>query len=299
MRDAIAWSYDLLDAREQSLFRRLCVFAGGCTIEAAEAVRADLGEGSVALHELATLVDKSLLLMLPHENPGSDCPEPRLTLLETIRECGRERLEAHGEAETLRTQHASYYLALAEAAEPELVGPDQATWSAWLEREHDNMRSALLWARDGEHTTAGLRLAGALWRFWSLRGYLSEGRLWLRTMVGLKAPSAEALPARVKALTGAAMLATDQGAFEEASSTCTQAVALAREHGEPQNLVAALNAQGRLARVQDRYADGARPHEEALAIARGAADKPGETAALIGLASALSLAGDAERGSLL
>jgi len=179
MRDAIAWSYDLLDAREQSLFRRLCVFAGGCTIEAAEAVRAELGEGSVALHELATLVDKSLLLMLPHENPGSDCPEPRLTLLETIREYGTERLEAHGEAETLRAQHASYYLVLAEAAEPELVGPDQATWSARLEREHDNMRSALLWARDGEHTIMLFRaIANYLYLPWCLEGLAGVAAAW-------------------------------------------------------------------------------------------------------------------------
>ncbi len=89
-------------------------------------------------------------------------------------------------------------------------------------------------------------------------------------MLHLQATSAEALPARVKALTGAAMLATDQGAFEEASSTCAQAVALAREHGEPRNLVAALNAQGRLVRVQDRYGDEARPHEETIAEALGA-----------------------------
>jgi tetratricopeptide (TPR) repeat protein len=160
------------------------------------------------------------------------------------------------------------------------------------------MRAALLWVQKWGHATTGLRLAGALLRFWSVRGYLSEGRLWLRTMLRLGESVVGALPARVKALIGMAMLATDQGVFEEASTACAQASALAREHGWPRHLVAALNAQGRLARVQDRYADGARPHDEALAIARAAADKPGEAAALFGLASALSLAGDIDRGSL-
>lgn len=304
MRDAIAWSYDLLDTREQRLFRRLCVFAGGCTFEAADAVCSEVGEGPVALRELATLVDKSLLvradtLMRAHESLGSDSAEPRLTLLETIREYGMERLEAHGEAETLRARHAAYYLTLAEAAEPELGGPDQATWSAQLEQEHDNMRAALLWARDGGHVTVGLRLAGALWRFWSTRGYLSEGRMWLRTMLSLGATAVEDLPVRVKAMTGAAMLATDQGAFEEASSACAHAVAMAREHGGPRDLIAALNAQGRLARVQDRYAEGVGPHEEALAIAREVGDRAGEAAALVGLASASSLAGNFARGTML
>jgi predicted ATPase len=300
MRDAISWSYDLLDEHEQRLFRRLCVFAGGCTIEAAEAVCADPAEGSVALHELATLVDKNLLRMHQHESPGSDSPEPRLTMLETIREYGTERLDAHGEAETLRARHAAYYLGVAEAAEPEPGGPEQVSWGARLEREHDNLRAALLWARDRAHVTTGLRLTGALWRFWSTRGYLSEGRLWLQAMLNIVATDAPVPPGvRAKALTGAAMLATDQGAFAEASSACAQAVALASKHCGPRDLVAALNAQGRLARVQDRYADAVGPHEEALAIAREVGDRAGEAAALVGLSSALSLAGDVARGSML
>ncbi len=298
MRDTVAWSYDMLDAREQRLFRWLCVFAGGCTFEAADAVCAESGECSVPLHELATLVDKSLLRMRSHENRGSDAPEPRLTLLETIREYGIERLEAHGEAGTLRERHAAFYLTLAETAEPELGGPDQAAWSARLEREHDNMRAALHWAQDRGHATTGLRLAGALWRYWSVRGYLSEGRLRLRAMLRLGVSADDAFPARVKALIGMAMLATDQGAFEEASTACAQAVALASEHGKPRDLVAALNAQGRLARVQDRYADAVGPHEEALSIACEIGDRAGEAGALVGMASALSLTGDIERGSL-
>ncbi len=299
MWDAIAWSYDLLDAREQRLFRRLCVFAGGCTLEAADAVCTESGEGPIALHELATLVDKSLLRMSALPSPGSGAPEPRLSLLETIREYGTEQLEALREAEAVRARHTEYYLTLAEDAQPELGGPNQATWSDRLEREHDNLRAALLWARDRGHAMVGLRLAGAVWRFWSTRGYLSEGRLWLRTMLNLGATGVEALPVRVKALTGAAMLATDQGAFEEAFALCSRAVTLAREHGEPRDLVAALNAQGRLARVQDRYADAVGPHEVALTIARDVGDRSGEAAALMGLAGALGLLGAITRGSLL
>ena len=123
MRDAIAWSYDLLDAPEQQLFRRLCVFAGGCTPEAAETVCADAGAEPAVLAGLAALVDKSLLRR-DDGPPGS--VEPRLVMLETIREYGLERLEASGEAEALRRRHAALYLALAEASEPELRGPNRA-----------------------------------------------------------------------------------------------------------------------------------------------------------------------------
>ncbi len=162
MRDVIAWSYDLLDAPEQTLFRRMCVFAGGCTLDTAEAVCAETGEEPAVLHGLAALVDKSLLRMQEGEDSGADASEPRLTILETTREYGLEQLTAEGEAETLRRRHAAYYLALAEAAEPELAGPDQVAWGARLEWEHDNLRAALRWALDSGDVVTGLRLAGAI-----------------------------------------------------------------------------------------------------------------------------------------
>jgi predicted ATPase len=128
MRDAIAWSYDLLDAWEQQIFRRLCMFAGGCTLEAAEAICAGVEGDPTVLVGLANLVDRSLLRL--QENGHMGTAEPRLTILETLREYGLEQLEQRGEAESLRQRHALYYLALAEAAETGLRGPDTVAWGA-------------------------------------------------------------------------------------------------------------------------------------------------------------------------
>ena len=178
LRHAIAWSYDLLEAGEQALFRRLAVFAGGCTLEAAEAVcqavddsAASPGQSLEVLDGMASLVDKSLLRQ---EEQASG--EPRFRMLETIREYGLECLTASGEEPAVRRAHADYYLALAEAAEPALTGPEQATWLDRLEAEHDNLRAALRWAEESGEAEIGLRLAGAFCQFWLMRGYLREGQ---------------------------------------------------------------------------------------------------------------------------
>ena len=156
MRDAIAWSYDLLDAPEQRLFRRLAVFSGGCTPEAAEAVCAAPGEELETLAGLAALVDKSLLRSEGDVHAG--LAEPRLVMLETLREYGLEQLAAHGEGDAARDRHAAYYLALAEAAEPALAGPDGPVWRTRLEREHDNLRAALAWLLGRGEADRALRL---------------------------------------------------------------------------------------------------------------------------------------------
>ncbi len=139
LRDTIKWSYDLLDAAEQRLFRRLSVFVGGCTLEAIEAVSAAVGDGAVpVLDGVAWLIDKSLLQQTEQEGE-----EPRLVMLETIREFGLECLAMSGELEAIRRAHAAYYLVLAEEAEPKLEGPQQAVWLQRLEQEHDNLRAAI------------------------------------------------------------------------------------------------------------------------------------------------------------
>ena len=161
LRHAIAWSYDLLEAGEQALFRRLAVFAGGCTLEAAEAVcqavhdpAAGPGQSLEVLDGVASLVDKSLLRQQEQASG-----EPRFRMLETIREYGLECLTASGEEPAVRRAHADYYLALVEAAEPALTGPEQATWLERLEAEHDNLRAALRWAeeswRSGDRVAVG------------------------------------------------------------------------------------------------------------------------------------------------
>ena len=186
---------------------------------------------------------------------------------------------AAGEAAPLRRRHAAYYLALAEAAEPHLEGPDQGAWAARLEREHDNLRAALAWAREDGDAATGQRLAGALWRFWDARGYLTEGRRWLREVSpppivdGAAGPAGPA--AQAKVLAGAALLAIEQGDYDAAALLCARSIALARARGERRDLVVGLNAQGRLARERGRYDEAVPSHEAALAIAHEDGNKAG------------------------
>jgi predicted ATPase len=172
LRAGIAWSYDLLSPDEQRLFRCLAVFAGGCTLAAAEAVAP--GRGAATFDLVAGLVDKSLLQ--PEAAGGG---EPRFVMLETVREYAMERLEASGEAPAARRAHAAWFRALAELAEPGLRGPDQQHWRDVLEADLDNLRAALAWtlgAADPEDADQGVLLVGALWYFWFQRGLTGEAR---------------------------------------------------------------------------------------------------------------------------
>src|SRR5215207_3937537 len=173
LRDAIAWSYDLLEPNEQTLFRRLAVFAGGCTLEAAEAV-GNVGGDLDVLGSLEQLVAQSLVRQA--EELGL---QPWFGMLETIREFALDRLQAAGEGDEAAARHAGFFLALAETAEPHLRSPDEPAWPGRLEAEHDNLRVALAWALPGRDPRSGARAAAALWRFWVHRGHLAEGRRWL------------------------------------------------------------------------------------------------------------------------
>src|SRR5438105_7277232 len=166
LRHTIAWSYDLLNTQHQRLFRRLAVFVGGCTLQAVEAVSTAVGDTDAdVLEGMASLLDKSLL-----QRTERDDGEPRFAMLETIREYGLETLASGGEAQATRQAHAAYYLTLVEQAEPQLSGPHQLSWFKRLEREHDNLRAALSWflapSSHGQSSELGLRLSGALSRFW-------------------------------------------------------------------------------------------------------------------------------------
>jgi predicted ATPase/class 3 adenylate cyclase len=187
LRALIDWSYDLLSEKERALLRRMSVFAGGWTLAAAEAVCAGDGIAAVEmLGLLAQLVEKSLV---QPEEPGScaerGCGEVRYRLLETVRQYARERLLEVGEAAAVRGQHRDWCLSLAERAEPMLTGPEQDEWHERLEREHDNLRAALEWCVESGEAEAGLRLAGALWWFWQVGGYLGEGRERLEKLLAL------------------------------------------------------------------------------------------------------------------
>jgi predicted ATPase/class 3 adenylate cyclase len=227
LREAIGWSYDLLDESERRLFRRLSVFAGGWTLEAAEAVASpgDEPEGDV-LEVFGSLVDKSLVRRAPTPSEAV-----RFRMLETIREFGLEQLEAAGEADTTRDGHTSFFLGLAEAAEPHLRGMQQKRWLDELELDHDNLRVALRRAIDGGHYEMALRLVGALWRFWHLHGHLDEGRRWAEEVLALPGAAQRTAP-RAKALTGLGGVAYWQEDLPTTGAAYEEALAIARELGD-------------------------------------------------------------------
>lgn len=279
MRDTIAWSYDLLAPDEQTLFRCLGACSGGCTPEAAAAVRATgaatesgrqveaalLDAGGDALGGLSSLVDKSLLR--PEEGAGG---EQRFVMLETIREYAVERLEEGDEAEGARRRHAAYFLRLAEEAEPRLGGPEQVIWLDRLEREHDNLRAALTWMRERDAGEGGPRLAGALWLFWQMRGYLEEGRRWLEAMLAL--PALRDGAARMKALHGAGWLAYEQADYGAATLYAEEALACATSAGDARGRVTPLRFLSVVAIDQGQYRRAATLAEECAALARQLGD---------------------------
>jgi predicted ATPase/Tfp pilus assembly protein PilF len=279
LRGAIAWSYDLLDEAERTLFRRLAVFVGDCTLEAMEAICGAMGDRRVALPDVvASLIDKSLLRRQPEET-GEIAGQPRFTMLETIREYAREQMAASGEAEALRKAHAEYYLALVERLEPQLMGPEQAACMDLLELDHDQLRAALAWSRErARGAELGLRLATALWWFWGQRGYLSEGRGWLESTLA----AAQALPRtrtldalRAKALYRAGVLAWYQSDHERAIALCEESLQIAQALGDGQGIAWALHNLGRVAYLQGDYPRAVPLLEQSLAGFREAGDNWG------------------------
>jgi len=280
LRAAMAWSYDLLSPQEQTLFRRLGVFVGGCTADAADAVcvaRLDSDETAPAtlamsdapdvLQGLASLVDNSLLRQEEEAGDPSSAGDARFAMLRTVQEYARERLEASGEREAVRRRHAVYYLALAEQAEPQLYRADQRAWQDRLETEHGNLRATLRWSVAGGEgePDIGLRLAGALWRFWWQRGYLSEGRRWLTALLEATA-AAPPDAARARALHGAARLAYGQGDYAQAATLAEQGLALSRALGSASGSALALSLLGIIATDQGQYECAAALSEESLAL---------------------------------
>jgi non-specific serine/threonine protein kinase len=257
MEAAIAWSYDLLDPAEQALFRRLSVFAGGFTLEAAEAIA---GDGNASTLDLvASLVDKSLLRRL---DAGEG--EPRFGMLATIREYGLGQLVAGAEAEAARAAHAAYFLALAEQAAPALIGPEQGVWLARVETEHDNLRLALEWLRDHGGSEDFLRLSGALAGFWEIRGHLSEGKRWLAEALARRGEVPAAVTAR--ALRGAGVIAREQGDYAAAAALGEEALVLFRELGDTLGIARTAHLLGDTASDVGDYARAAAMLEEGLTL---------------------------------
>ncbi|HJP65626.1 MAG TPA: tetratricopeptide repeat protein [Actinomycetota bacterium] len=283
LRDAIAWSYDLLDEADRAFFRRVSVFAGGWSFEAATPVanpEAELGD-PLARHE--TLLQHSLV------QRTSD--EPRFRMLETIREFGLERLDESGETDDVRNRHAEVFVAMAEEAEPHLTAPDQRPWLDLLSREHDNIRAVLTWAVDHDRGEVALRLGAALWRFWYGRGHMEEGRRWLDAALNL-ASSAPRTEVRARALTAFGGIAYWQSDFEDADAAYQEALDIIEELGQRSLLVEAWFNLAETKGVMGHPEEAFDLITRSLELARGLGDRRGEAWALWGLSGGSLFGGD-------
>jgi predicted ATPase/transcriptional regulator with XRE-family HTH domain len=285
LRSTIEWSYSLLGPQEQVLFRRLAVFVGGWTLEAAEAVCRDVGGGAVdVLGELAALVDKSLIQPgdprgAQHAAPGTDHGELRFGMLEPLREYALEGLRASTEAALIHEQHAAYYAALAEEAEPYLWNAQQAVWFARLESEHRNLQAALGWYEERGEVARGLRLVGALSWFWMVRGHLFEGRERLAALLAL--PGTAALPAaRAKALETAGTFAFYQRDYAAARSLQEECLAIRRRLGDRAGILSALANLGQTVSQQGDRTAARALYTESLGLSRELGYLPGVCTAL-------------------
>jgi predicted ATPase/class 3 adenylate cyclase len=287
LRATIAWSYDLLDPTERALFARLGVFAGGCSLETAEAICGAAGGLEIGLFDgIASLVQKSLLRQ--EEGPGG---EARFTMFQTIQEFARERLNELPEAPALRQAHADAFLALAEVADGD-DSADEVELLNRLEADHANLRQAIsFYEQQGD---AGLgqrvRLAVHLAYFWWLRGHFSEGRGILERALATPGdiPSAD----RAAALSGAAFLAEAQGDLERAQALHEEGLSLYEKLGDLKGVAGALGGLGTIARQRGDLDTARSRHQDALEAWRRAGDAAGAAGALLDLGLTRQLEGD-------
>jgi len=265
MRNTIAWSHDLLHDAEQTLFQFLSVFPGGFTLEAAEWVSSEQQEMGETLDLLASLVAKSLVVY-----EGDEGGDPRYRMLETIREFGQERLAASGQEAKTRHRHATWALALAERAGPNVRGPDAAVWLEALERDHGSLRAALSWLVERGEGDLLARLAGVLWPFWKEHAHYSEGRRWLDAALEL----GQAAPARdrLRVMTGAGTMAWYQADVAYSRQMHEQALVLAQEIGDRAAEAFILGGLGVHASEQGDDVQAIAWFEESWAMAREVGD---------------------------
>ena len=291
LRGTMDWSYDLLSEREQLLFARLSVFAGGWTFEAVELVGVRDGiEEEDVLDLLLRLVDKSLVMAEAAEEGGV-----RYRMLEPVRQYALDKLEESDEAEEARRRHAEFFLGIAEETETEMRGPEQAPWLDRLEAEHDNLRGALSWALERGGPELGLHLAEAFWWFWEARGYFDEGRRWLEQAL---AKGSRASSARAKALDGVGRLALELGDVDRAVAAAEEGLKL-RAQLELEASVAAslLRLLGITAGIRGDYERATELARESLALGRETEDNLTVVWSLIHLGKVSSDQGDHERAT--
>jgi predicted ATPase/class 3 adenylate cyclase/Tfp pilus assembly protein PilF len=275
LRSLIDWSYDLLDESARRLLQRLSVFAGGWTLDAAERVCSGDGLDEDEVFELLTsLVDKSLVVV-----GDASVGESRYRLLETVRQYARERLQEGSGDEATRARHRDCFLALAEQAKPRLTGPEQAAWLERLECDHENLRTALESCLADAEPSKGLRLCGALQRFWFTRGYFAEGRAWCALFLGRPGAEAPTLE-RASVLGGAGVLAREQGDYAAAGTLLEGSLSIGRELHDGSGIAASLGGLGGVAREQGDFAGARALFEESLAFRRTLGDRQGIAVAL-------------------
>ena len=277
LHKTIEWSFNLLDGEAKRLFRRLAVFVGGWTLEAAEAIsQCEEDRPLDVLSLMESLINSSLLMSA--SSPNS---EFRFAMLGTIREYALEKLDEAGETAELRHRHCDYYVQFAERAEPQLRGVQQKVWLQALDSELDNVRAALDWTQTAEAataSTAALRLASALTWYWFVRGYWNEGREWLRRAL---ASSAGAPPQyQVRALVAAGIMAWYAGDFVAARTQLTSGVAVAREANLTTDLGYALASLSNIIMGQEGAGPARAMAHEGETIFRAAGDKWGTALAL-------------------
>jgi predicted ATPase/class 3 adenylate cyclase/Tfp pilus assembly protein PilF len=274
LRALIDWSYDLLNEKERALLRRLSVFAGSWTLEAAEQVCSGRGmEASEVLDLLTGLIDKSFVIGEPQKG------HTRYRFLETILKFSQERLCESQEADEFAQKHALYFLKVAEKSYGKMWGSEQAYWLGVLDEERDNLRTAL----DRLSQIAGnegmmLQLAGSLWRYWEIRGYFTEGRAWLETALTHNPNASQYL--RANGLGGAGHLARQQGDYEQAKAYHEQSLALFRAMENKLGTARQLNALGEIAQYLGDYARSVELHEESLALRYEIGDAEGISVSL-------------------
>jgi predicted ATPase len=294
LRAAMDWSYDLLNAAEQKLFRRLSAFVGGCNLEGVEAVCDTKGDLNLDLLDgMASMVDKSLVQQVEQANR-----ESRFLMLETIREYALEKLQASGEQASTKRAHAAYCLVLAEEEASE---PRDAKGTEWIGRfalEHDNFRVGLEWLTETGDAEWGLRLGAALFRFWEIREYLAEGRERLGRLLKL-AGAAAPTRARTRALFAAGVLAGEQGDYASAEALISESQNIARRLGDNTGVAVSLNALAVLARDRGSIAKARALFEESLALWRELGDLKAVARALSNLANVVKLQGDYDRARSL
>ena len=297
MQDAIAWSVNLLPPAERDIFARVSVFAGGFTLEAAEAIAGDEGGDGTSpdfLDAIGSLIDKSLLT---HSRSRSD--DSRYGMLQTVREYGQLLLAEQGATDDVRRRHAHWYAALASEAERHLTGPDQGHWLDILEVEADNLRAALDWstrATDPGVRTLALRLATDLWRFWVSRGDLSEGRDRLERAIAAAEPGS---PELIQAHQNSGNLSLDMGDYARARRGYEISFDLSTAANDTAGIARALNGLGLVAGYVGEFDRSSAHHAEALALRRNLDDPVGLGNSLTNLGNMAKITGSIEESVAL